>query len=224
MRTIFQDRKFNRAVSLILLCMAVCFTACGQGRGESPILTETPTPTPVPEGWWAKLIRQNRTDVSQDMTEPLEEEKYFVKPVSACKTVRLGDFEFSMTTPKTIYRLSELQNGTDSIRATLILRYVGEKESVVISAREDPFSGLIVVDSNYNGESGGANDIEVHHTLKKAEEISFTKVYDEYSKNTTAAGYGMIAGIVDFTVLDEEEKRTDETYEYLLSISYDVLE
>lgn len=220
----FRDRAFKRAAFLILLCMAVSFPACGQGRGGSPTPAETLTLTPVPEGWWARLIQQNRTDVSRDMTGSPEEEAYFARPVSACKTVCLGDFEFSMTTPKTIYRLSELQNGTDSIQVTLSLRYAGEKESVTISSREDPFKGLMVTDSNQNWEGGGAYDIEMHHTLKKGEELSFTKVYDEYSKNTAAAGYGMIAGIVDFTVLDEEEKRTDETYEYLLSIPYDVLD
>ena len=36
--------------------------------------------------------------------------------------------------------------------------------------------------------------------------------HDEYSKKTTAAGYGVIAGIVEFTVLDEEGKQTNETY------------
>ncbi|MCH5272440.1 MAG: hypothetical protein J1E35_02090 [Lachnospiraceae bacterium] len=217
MRNIFQDRNFKKAVSLILLCMAVSCIACGkESSKESP----TPTETPATEDWWAKVIQQN---LSQDMTESSEEEKYFVKPVSVCKTVRLGDFEFSITAPKTIYRLSELQNGTDSIQTTLILRYVGEKESVVISSRDMPFAGLMAADSNRNWESGGSYDIEVHHTLKKGEEISFTKEYDEYSKKTTAAGYGMIAGIVDFTVLDEEGKRTDERYEYLLSVSYDVL-
>lgn len=220
----FQNRKFKKALLFVLLCTTVFFPACGQGRSESPTPTGTPTLTPVPEGWWARLIQKDRTDVSRDMAGSLEEEAYFARPVSACKTVCLGDFEFSMTTPKTIYRLTELQDGTDSIQVTLSLRYAGEKESVVISAREDPFKGLMVTDSNQNWEGGGAYDVEMKHTLKKGEEISFTKVYEEYSRNTAAAGYGMIAGIVDFAVLDEEGKRTDETYEYLLSIPYDVLE
>lgn len=220
----FQNRKSKRALLFVLLCVVLFFSACKQGGGESPTPTGTPTLTPVPEGWWARLIQKDRTDVSRDMAGSLEEEAYFARPVSACKTVCLGDFEFSMTTPKTIYRLTELQDGTDSIQVTLSLRYAGEKESVVISAREDPFKGLMVTDSNQNWEGGGAYDVEMKHTLKKGEEISFTKVYEEYSRNTTAAGYGMIAGIVDFAVLDEEGKRTDETYEYLLSIPYDVLE
>lgn len=167
----FRDRTFKRAAFLILLCMAVSFPACGQGRGGSPTPAETPTLTPVPEGWWARLIQQNRTDVSRDMTGSPEEEAYFARPVSACKTVCLGDFEFSMTTPKTIYRLSELQNGTDSIQVTLSLRYAGEKESVTISSREDPFKGLMVTDSNQNWEGGGAYDVEMHHTLKRGEEL-----------------------------------------------------
>ncbi len=225
MKTVFLNRKSRGVGALILLCMTLSLIACNGTHGkETPTLTPTVAPAPMPEGWWARLIKQGRTDVSRDLTEPSETEGYLKEPVSVSKTVRLGDFEFVMMIPKSIYRLENLQNGTDIVETTLILRYVGENDSVTISAGDLPFSGLMITDTSENWEGGGAYDIECHHVLEKGEEISFTKLFKEYSKEVTAAGYGMIAGIVEFSVLDENGEDTEEYYQYLLSVPFDLLE
>lgn len=81
-----------------------------------------------------------------------------------------------------------------------------------------------IVDAEGNTDGGGSFDVEVHTELKKGEEITFTKVYEQFSKAVDTEGAGVIITTVEFEVLDENEERTGERYHHLISIPFDVLE
>ncbi len=190
---------------------------------EAPMLTEMPTPTVKPRNWLNELLEEGRTELSREYDGLYREEGFFKLPVMASKTVRLGDFEYTMTVPQTIFRLEELQNGTVAFETTSILRYVGEKESVHISHGDIPFTGCIA-DPSGNIDGGGGYSLEAYSVLQKGEEISFTKRYDKFSKGVNSTGTGGIVTIVEFSVLDENDKDTGEHFGYLLAIPFDILE
>lgn len=230
----------GKNVVLAVLCMTMCAAACGRnGEGAAPTGTMEATATPLPtvtlapepstalaeqDNWIVQFVRQGRTELSTDWSNGLKEEGFYAEPVEITKTVHLGEFEYTMSVPKAIFKLENLKNGTDVIETTTTLRYVGEKEKVTIVSRESPFYAGEIADLHGNSDGGGSADVEAQHVLVKGEELSFTKAYDAYSKRVIGAGPGVIMALVEFTVLDENEMRTEEHYNYLLSIPYDVTE
>lgn len=216
------DEKQNRAVITVYnLTKEQEATIRSLVDKDCLILNST---TDQEENWIAKAVREGRVELSQDWTNGLDKEAYFAAPVEVTKSVQLGDFIYTMTAPKTLFRLSDLQNGTEIIEITTTLTYVGEQDSITIAARESPFYAGEIADLHGNSDGGGSYDVGAHHVLYKNEPISFTKTYEAYSKRVSAAGPGVIMALVEFTVLDENEERTDESYNYLLAIPYDVLE
>jgi len=217
----FQKRALN-IFFLIICCVLLSFAACGTEEGnitEEP--TEKPTPTPT---WVTQLLEEGRTELSREYVWPFEDEGVFKHPVSVTKTVQLGDFEYTMTVPKAIFRLSDLKNGVDVFEETTTLKYIGEEESIRISCRDMPFSGGLIQDAAGNTDGGGSYDIQMFMDLKKGEEIKFTKVYDEFSKKVDSTGAGVIMATVEFSVVDENGKDIWDEGRYLLAIPFDVVE
>lgn len=209
---------------MLLFSAALFSGACSTGEDGkesvtgTPAGTETPAPTEKPKNWLSQMLEDGRTELSK----PFTKEGAWL-PVSASKTVRLGDFEYTVTVPQTLFRLQELQDGTAVLEITSALRYVGEKDSVMIAHGDMIFMGSIV-DPSGNSDGGGRSNTEEHTVLQKGEEISFTKVYDGFSKKVESTGAGVIVAEVEFEVLYENEERTGESWEYLLAIPYDVVE
>lgn len=210
---------------VLLLGVLLCSGACGTGEDSGGNVTETPSgtemPTEAPKNWFSQMLSDGRTELSKPV-----EALYGINPwlpVSASKTVRLGEFEYTVTVPQTLFRLQELQDGTSALEITSVLRYVGEKESITIAHGDMIFMGGVVEPSG-RVDGGGRYDVEEHTTLQKGEEISFTKVYDKFSREVGSAGAGIIEASVEFAVLDENEERTGESWDYLLAIPYDVVE
>ncbi len=218
--------RFRGVMCLLLLSVMLCSGACSKGGNAenvtgTPAGTETPTPTEAPKNWFSQMLADRRTELSKPV-EGLDGINPWL-PVSARKTVRLGDFEYTVTVPQTLFRLQDLQDGTSALEITSVLRYAGEKESITIAHGDMIFMGGVVEPSG-KVDGGGRQDVEEHTTLQKGEEIFFTKVYDKFSREVSSAGVGIIEASVEFTVLDENEKRTGESWEYLLAIPYDVVE
>lgn len=214
-------RRCKGTIGMLLLSVVLCSGACNKGDNEGNV-TGTPagTETPIekPKNWIVRMLEEGRTELSR----PLINENTLL-PVSASKTVRLGDFEYTVTVPQTLFQLQDLQDGTSVLEITSVLRYTGEKESITIAHGDMIFMGGVMEPSG-KVDGGGRNDVEEHTTLRKGEETSFTKVYDKFSREVSSAGVGIIEASVEFTVLDENEKRTEESWEYLLAIPYDVVE
>lgn len=229
-----QNRKRSRsfgisgAVIVMLLLGAMLFCggcSTGENGKESvtgtPAGTEAPVPTEKPKNWMLRLLADGRTELSMPVKTGLEKDAWL--PVSVSKTVRLGDFEYVITVPQTNFRLSDLQDGTDALEIIAILRYVGEKDGAMIAYEDGVFVDS-VTDPSGNMENSGRYDREIHGMLKKGEEIYFRKIYGEFSRKMKAAGAGVIVMEVEFAVLDENEERTGEDWDYLLAVSFDVAE
>ena len=225
-----QNKKRNvrisgAAVCVLLFGAALFFGACSAGEDgkesvtKTPAGTETLTPTEKPKNWLSQMLEDGRTELSKPV-----EDLWGINPrlpVSATKTVRLGDFEFTVTVPQTLFRQQDLQDGTAVLEMTSVLRYVGEKDSVRIAYGNT--IGYILYPSG-NGGGGGRYDEMGYAVLKKGEEISSTIGGSKFSKEAGSVGTGVIAAEVDFHVLDENEERTGENWRYLLAIPYDVVE
>lgn len=224
MKSVKRYRRKLGMVFLLVVSMMMCFGACkDEENNVTEVMTGTPAPTEIPKSWIDQALEEGRTELSREHVRPYEDEGFFKLPVSVSKTVKLGDFEYTMTVPKAIFRLSDLQDGSEVFETTSILRYVGEKDSVWIASGDLPFTGIIV-DSAGNTDGGGSFSVEAHIEIKRGEDITFTKVYDEFSKEVSSGGTGVIITIVDFALLDENEERTGEKWNYLLSIPFDILE
>lgn len=226
----FQKRALN-IFFLSVCCVLLSFAACGTEEGN---VTEEPTegPTPTPKSWVTQLLEEGRTELSREYDYPYEDAEVFRHPVSVSKTVQLGfgDFEFTMTVPKAIFRLSDLKNGVDVFEVTLIFKYIGEKESIWIACGDLPFSSVLIHDPAGNTDGGGSYDVQMNVNMKKDEEIRYTLVYDEFAKKVDSTGTGVIMATVSFRVLDENQKELwdldiiwDEG-RYLLAIPFDVVE
>lgn len=209
--------KISGTVLFVLLLSAVLFCGgCSTGENGKESMTGTPAPTEKPKNWLSQMLEEGRTELSK----PFTKEGAWL-PVSASKTVRLGDFEYTVTVPQTLFRLQELQDGTAVLELKSTLRYVGEKDSIRISYGHT--IGYILYPSG-NGVGGGRYDEMCYAVLKKGEELSSMIGGSKFSKEAGSVGTGVIAAEVDFNVLDENEERTGESWEYLLAIPYDVVE
>lgn len=219
------SRRCKGAICMLLLSAALCSGACGKGEDSrenvtgSPAGTETPTPTEKPKSWIVRMLEEGRTELSRPMRSPSGKGPWL--PVSASKTVRLGDFEYTATVPQTLFRRQELEEGTAVIEMECSVRYVGEKESVEISYGR--IIGYIVYPSG-KGAGGGRYDDSGLATFKKGEEMSIMIGGSKFSKEAAFVGSGVIAAEVDFNVLDENKEETGEFWRYLLAIPYDVVE
>ncbi len=216
-------RRCKGTIGMLLLSALLCSGACGKGDSTekvtgTPAGTETPTPTEKPKNWIVRMLEDGRTELSR----PLINENTLL-PVSASKPVRLGDFEYTVTVPQTLFRRQELEDGTAVIEMECTLRYVGEKESVEISYGHTIAIGYLLYPSDKGIGGGGYSELSVA-TLKKGEELSSVIGGSKFSKEAASVGTGVIAAEVDFNVLDENREETGEFWRYLLAIPYDVVE
>lgn len=226
-----QKEKRNVRIAGAAMCLLLFGTAlfCGGysiGKSGKETVTKAPTATPTPKAkpknWMLRMLADGRTEVSMPVkTAPGADSQI---PISVSKTVRLGDFECTMTVPQDNFRLSDLQNGTAVLESTSVLRYMGEKDSIKISCRN---MGLLssVIDSSGNTESSTRYEDEVEIVLKREEDKMFLrKIYGEFSKEIESAGAGILVTEVEFRILDENGEGTEEQWEYRLVIPFDVVE
>ena len=216
-------KYWKRMATGMLLCGVMVLGACKKAPEQA--IEPTATPTPEPVYWLHEMWEQGRTELSHCMQDrdDRNEENYIKVPVSDTKTVRLGDFEFYLTLPKTVYRLEELQNKTDCIELTMGIRYVGEKESVTIGTGEPPF--ITGIDHSCGVNHIGARlDSETCMELKPGEELTYVLVCDAASPQITEPGQGRAVSYASFSAYEGETTEKPVNYEHMLVILFDVVE
>lgn len=216
-------KHWKRMAIGMLLCGGMVFGACKEASEQETALSVTPTSEPV--YWLHEMWEQGRTELSHSMQDRdhRNEENYEKVPVSDTKTVRLGDFEFYLNLPKTVYRLEELQNKTDCIKLTMGIRYVGEKESVTIGTGEPPFITGIDHSCGVN-HIGASLDSETCTELKPGEELTYVLSCDSASWQITEPGQGRAVSYASFNYYEDEDTEQPEIFEHMLVILFDVVE
>lgn len=128
-------------------------------------------------------------------------------------TMTKDDFEVTLSVPKSVYYVKELQKD-DIICADVTVRYVGEEDEVLIR------HGLDSAIRNYDSEGFLPSwDEEKRTSLQKGQAYTFPLEWEGYSREHSKQGIYKISKSLELEFLDPEtEERTGRYVKFTLNV------